>query len=412
MDNNPRKVLGALVLTAVWLAAAAGVAGPAAPPSRTSLPQPVAQNTGKAPAKTKHVIVMWMHGGPSQCETFDPKPGHANGGPVKAIDTSVKGVQFSEYLPQLAKQAHHLAVIRTLKHPEGDHSRSAYLMHTGYQLDGFAAHPSLGCVLGKELGDDKADVPRFVVIDPPQFIPADIYGTGYLDGRYGPLFVGAPDRGIDADKGLDPRVPGAEAFPAFSNQSAKAMRKAVLKAFDLGEEKKALREAYGLNAFGQSCLLARRLVQLGVPVVEVSLGGWDTHGDNFQLTQKRCDVLDPAFAALVADLQERQLLDSTLIVWMGEFGRTPKINANKGRDHWPFCFSVVLAGANIKGGQVVGRTQPDGMGVAERPVSVPEFLATVCQAVGVDPGRNHKANSNQVIPLVPRGTKAIAELLK
>jgi uncharacterized protein (DUF1501 family) len=167
-----------------------------------------------------------------------------------------------------------------------------------------------------------------------------------------------------------------------------------------------------MNTFGQSCLLARRLLEVGVPVVEVSMGGWDTHGNNFAMTAKRCDILDPAFAALLADLKARKLLDSTLIVWMGEFGRTPRINNNDGRDHWPMSFSVVLAGAKIKGGQAIGRTNADGSGVAQRPVSVEEFLATIYQAVNVDITRQHQSNLGQQVRLVPNGTKAVAEALR
>jgi RNA polymerase sigma factor (sigma-70 family) len=426
MWTNPLKLLGGLLLlgllaAAAWLPAALGGKDPAtgAAPTALALPTPLATQLAAAvpppkeqPAKGMHVIIMWMGGGPSQFETFDPKPEHANGGPTKAIDTAIKGVKFSEHLPKLAKVANHLAVIRSLTSSEGDHGRGSFLMHTGYQYDGQNDYPPVGCLLGRELGGPKVNVPRYVVVDPPKFVMGDFYGPGFLNAIYGPLFVGAPDSGSPADKGALPPVPGQESFPAANKDEAATMRKAVLKAFDLAQEKKALRDAYGMNAFGQSCLLARRLVEAGVPVVEVTLPGWDTHGDNFKITQQRCGVLDPAFAALLTDLVERKLLDSTLIVWMGEFGRTPKINVNNGRDHWPKSFSVVLAGAKIKGGQVIGSTNPDGAGVAERPVTVAEFMATVYQAVGVDPTRQSMSNTGMPVRLVPSGTKAVMELLK
>jgi hypothetical protein len=435
MWTNPLKLLGGLLLVgllalAAWLPAALGGKDPATGPAHAALalPTPLAAQLAatvppkEQPAKGMHVIIMWMSGGPSQFETFDPKPEHANGGPTKAIDTAIKGVKFSEHLPKLAKLANHLAVIRSLTSPEGDHGRGSFLMHTGYQHDGQIDYPPMACLLGRELGGPKVNVPRYVVVDPPKFAFGDYYGPGFLNPIYGPLFVGAPEFGPPGYgggggsgggyKGAPPNVPGQESFPAANKDEAVAMRKAVLKAFELAEEKKALRDAYGMNAFGQSCLLARRLVEAGVPVVEVTLPGWDTHADNFKITQQRCGVLDPAFAALLSDLVERKLLDSTLIVWMGEFGRTPKINVNNGRDHWPKSFSVVLGGAKIKGGQVIGSTNPDGMGVAERPVTVAEFMATIYQAVGVDPARQSMSNTGMPVRLVPTGTKAVRELLK
>jgi hypothetical protein len=378
----------------------------------------VLQPVGGGPAKEQpakkamHVIILWMAGGPSQFETFDPKPDHANGGPTKAIATAIQGVKFSEHLPKLARVAQQLAIIRSLTHKVGDHNRGTYLMHTGYHHDGQVMYPSLGCVLGKELGGDKAKLPRFVFIDPPAFGFAEAAGPGFLGPKYGPVFVGAPDAGMGEEKGSAPRVPGADAFPADNKEQAAAMRQAILKALDVAEEKKMVRDAYGMNRFGQSCLLARRLIEAGVPVVEVHLGGWDTHAENFKATANRCGVLDPAFAALLADLKERDLLDSTLIVWMGEFGRTPKINANNGRDHWPMSFSVALAGARIKGGQVFGATNPDGIGVAQQPVKPEELLATIYHAVGVDPTRQNLANTGQPVSLVPLAAKPVADVLK
>ena len=190
------------------------------------------------------------------------------------------------------------------------------------------------------------------------------------------------------------------------------MRKAVAKAFDLGEEKPALRDAYGRDGFGQGCLLARRLGEAGVAVVEVVMGGWDTHADAFAAVEKLSARLDAGWSSLLKDLQERKLLDEVLVVWMGEFGRTPRVNGNGGRDHWPFSFCVVLAGRGIKGGQAIGATNADGTKVVENPVQPPELLATVYTALGVDPTRANLSNTGRLVRLVEKGAKAVRAALR
>jgi RNA polymerase sigma factor (sigma-70 family) len=424
MWPSPLKLLtGALLLvvgllTAAWLP---GVAGGNPEPGTlavaTSAPAlPNAQGNGghEKPAKM-HCIILWMSGGPSQLETFDPKPTHPNGGPVEAIDTSVKGVQISAFLPKLAKQADQLAIIRSLSHNEGDHARGHFLMHTGYNHDNQLDFPALGCILGKELGDDKMTVPRFVMVGARLPGPVNIVGAGYVGTKYGPLHVAAPDGGFrpaGQGKDNDVCVPPLEEFKALDPDNADAQRKAVVKALDRDAEKKELREAYGNNSFGQNCLIARRLIEQGVPVVEINFGGWDTHGDNFAAVEKLCDQLDAGFSTLIKDLKDKKLFDKTLIVWMGEFGRTPRINLNNGRDHWMKGFSVVLAGAKIKGGQVHGATSPDGMQIANQAVAVAELYATIYTAVGVDPARQYRSNTGAPVPLVPSGSKAIEGVLK
>jgi hypothetical protein len=196
------------------------------------------------------------------------------------------------------------------------------------------------------------------------------------------------------------------------------MRTAASRAFNLEEEKDTVRDAYGRNLFGQGCLLARRLVEQGVPFVEVTLGGvnggafgWDTHQQNFDTVRSLSQVLDPAWAALMDDLEQRGLLDSTLIVWMGEFGRTPRINPQRGRDHFPNAWSTVLAGGGIKGGQIIGNTGTDGMAIKDRPVSVPDFLATVCRALGVDPTKQNRSNVDRPIRIVDKVAQPIEEVL-
>jgi uncharacterized protein (DUF1501 family) len=203
-----------------------------------------------------------------------------------------------------------------------------------------------------------------------------------------------------------------EEFQKLDKDRAEAMRKATLAAFDLSEEKKAVRDAYGRNAFGQSCLIARRLVERGAAVAEVTMGGWDTHANNFAAVKTLCERLDPAWATLLKELKQRRLLDSTVVVWMGEFGRTPRINQNEGRDHWPRCFSVVLAGGRIKGGMVIGKTSEDGTEILEQPVTPPELLATIFQGLDIDPAKEIAAGKDRSEPLVEKGTKPIQDALK
>jgi RNA polymerase sigma factor (sigma-70 family) len=348
------------------------------------------------------VIVLWMSGGPSQIDTFDPKPGDPNGGPFKEIDTTAKGVKFSETLPKLAKVADQLAVIRSLSSNEASHMRGAYLMRTGREAGGATLFPPLTALLAKELSGGKLDAPPYVSIGGD----GDAGGTGFLAAEFAPLVV------KDAGEDLGPRLPPLEAFQMLNKDRAEAMRKAVEKAFDLDEEKKAVRDEYGRNAFGKGCLLARRLVEAGVPAVEVTLGGWDGHNKNFDLVKNRCEVLDPGWAALIRDLKERKLLDNTVVVWMGEFGRTPRINANDGRDHWARCFSVVLAGGGIKGGQAIGKTSADGMDIDERPVTPAELHATIYRALGVDPAKEYTMSSGETFPFVEKDTKEVKEALR
>jgi RNA polymerase sigma factor (sigma-70 family) len=362
------------------------------------------------PVKVRACVLLWMNGGPSQFETFDLKPGRVTGGPFRPIPTAAKGVEISEHLPKLAKLGNHLAIIRSLTHREGDHMRSTYLMRTGRSPDGQTDYPALGSVLAKELGDAQRALPRHVRIGGPRDPVALGYGPGYLGLDCAPVVVGGTPFGA-GDPG-PPGLPPVEEFEPHAKGRGAAMRKAVARAFDLADEKPAVRDAYGRNSFGEGCLLARRLVERGVPVVEVTLGGWDTHANAFGLIKKLSRKLDSGWASLLKDLHDRGLLDSTLIVWMGEFGRTPRINAAQGRDHWPFSCCAVLAGRGIKGGQAIGKTDADGMRVAERPVTPPELLATVYQALGIDPTRTYRSNQNQDVPLVEKGTKAVREALR
>jgi RNA polymerase sigma factor (sigma-70 family) len=375
-------------------AANATAQGPAA------VPQPPAPQPGAA--KHPSVILLWMSGGPSQLETFDLKPGHPNGGAFREINTVVPGIRISEHLPKLAKLTRHLTIIRSVTSSEGDHTRGSFIMHTGHAPGGLVDFPSLGSIVAKEFGNAQADLPPYVSIGHAG--PSQATGPGYLGEAFAPLEVS-----VQAGEW---RIPPARAFERINKKRAAALHQATEKAFDLSEEKAATRDTYGRHQFGQGCLVARRLVERGVPCVEVTLGGWDHHGNIFAGVKTLSERLDPAWATLLTDLEQRKLLDKTLIVWMGEFGRTPQINVNNGRDHYPRAFTVVLAGAGIKGGQVIGQTGADGTQVVQRPVTPPELMATILRAVRIDPRRQYQANNGQQVPLVPPGTQAVQEALK
>ncbi len=292
-------------------------------------------------------IVLWMSGGPSQTDTFDLKPGHANGGPFKPIATSAPGIQISEHLPKIAKYAHRMAIIRSLTTKEGDHGRATHLMHTGYLPQGPVAHPTLGSLVSKEVGRDDAPLPNFVSIAPNRFFSPTAHASGFLGPAYAPLIIAdnagtgpAPPGGYEEtlkvqdlaplnkvpeshvtsridllrDLGRDftttrPDTPGKSHQTAVE-RAVRLMRTSAGKAFNLDEEPAKLRDAYGRSLFGQGCLLARRLVERGVPFVEVSLSGingsgidWDTHGDNFNQVSALSAVLDQAWATLMMDLE-------------------------------------------------------------------------------------------------------------
>lgn len=409
----------------------------------------LAAAAARNPQRKRSCILLWMRGGPSQLDTFDPKPGHLNSGPFKPIQTTVPGIQISEHLPQLARLAEHLAIVRSMTSKEGDHGRATHLLRTGYLPQGPVEYPALGAVVSRELGDDQAELPNFVSIAPNRADNPKAFAAGFLGPRHAPLVVGESGfrpvgqslSELDEVLKVNDLAPSHETSPAradarlallrevqgdflaehpdgsaSSHQSAyeraaRLMRSAAAKAFDLGSEKAAVRDAYGRNLFGQGCLLARRLVERQVPFVEVTLDGWDTHNDNANRVRTLSQTLDAAWSTLMTDLKERGLLDTTLIAWMGEFGRTPKLVGADGRDHWPNSFSAVLAGGGIRGGQVIGDTGRDGAAIKDRPVTVPEFLATICAALGIDHQQQNLSNVGRPIRIVAPGTHAVQEAL-
>jgi uncharacterized protein (DUF1501 family) len=414
----------------------------------------LARVAAKDPTRKRACILLWMNGGPSTIDMWDMKPGHANGGPFKEIATAVPGLKFSEHLPKLAARAKNLAVVRSMSTKEGDHGRATYLLRTGTLPQGGINFPTLGSLVAKELRDENADLPPFVSIAPQRFTAQGAFGPGFLGPRFAPLLVAdgqgyyAPGQDVDGvlkvqnlnrPRDIDRREaadrlalmrdlqagflagrPGttADSHRAAYESAVRLMNAESARAFDLKDEKAALRDRYGRTLFGQGCLLARRLVERGVPFVEVTLSsapkanaGWDTHQNNFDQVKALCEVLDPAWSTLMEDLKERGLLDTTTIVWMGEFGRTPKINGQKGRDHYPNAWSAVLAGGGIQGGQAVGKTSADGTTVTERPVSVPDLLATVCLGLGIDYMKQNLSNVGRPIRIVDKASKPLREIL-
>ena len=356
----------------------------------------------------RSMILLWLSGGPSQFETFDPHPGGEFGGPTKAIPTVVPGIQLAEGLPRVAEQVSSLAIIRSMVSKEGDHGRAQYLMKTGYRPNPSVLHPSVGAIATAHLPVGSTEIPRYVSI-----LSSDRHSRGgYLGETQDPFLMGDPkdpapdviapvskDRLARRIQGLDvveaalrrqnPKLAERTLHREQITRGMKMMDSEQLAAFRIEDEPTALRERYGDTPFGRGCLCARRLVEVGVRCIEVELNGWDTHANNFSGHETQNAILDPALATLLADLRERDLLKSTLVVCAGEFGRTPKINPLDGRDHWNKGFSVALAGAGVRGGQVYGAADPAGKEEPVDPVTVDDFYATVLTALGINPSIEH-----------------------
>lgn len=420
----------------------------------------LAEDATANPQRKRSCILLWMPGGPAQTDLFDMKPGHQNGGEFKPIETSAAGVQICEHLPKLARQMDHVALIRSMATKEGDHGRAAYHLRTGYRPQGPVQYPTFGSLVSHEYGPVTNSLPPFVSILPNRVLSPGAFGPGFLGPAWAPLVVGGENgfarrrngeesdpfgppleiRNIKAPDGVEAPVvdarfsllaemddefrtqrPGAgvDSHRSAYDHALKMMRSEARKAFDVEEEPTELRERYGKSRFGQACLMARRLVERGVPFVEVSLSsvdggggiGWDTHQNNFTMIKDLCGVLDPAWSTLLEDLKERGLLDSTLVIWMGEFGRTPTINGMTGRDHFPNAWTTALCGGGIRGGQAYGGTDEGGMAVKDDPVTVAQFFATVCGGLGIDPTKQNLSNVGRPIRIVEPDAAPIAKLL-
>lgn len=390
------------------------------------------------PERRRQCILLWMAGGPSQLDTFDMKPGHDNGGEFKEIATKAPGVRFSEHLPKLAQQADALAIIRSLSTPEGDHARGTQLMRTGKAPGGPIAYPSIGSSLAKELNYEDNNLPSYVSIGAnPTFAPA-AFGPGFLGPSHAATPVGvtqtdeneryprlgvnhlATPAGVGADQIAMRRqlwntlqsdflathkTDNAVAHDTAYRRAMRMMDSNAAESFELDKEPDTVRESYGASLFGQGCLLARRLIERGIPFVEVALGGagdgigWDTHANNFTTVKRLSEQLDAGWGTLMSELAERGLLETTTILWMGEFGRTPVINRMAGRDHFPQAWTCVFGGGGIAGGQAYGKTNAAGTDVDENKVEVGDVLSTLCKALGVDPEHENVTPKNRPVKI-------------
>jgi hypothetical protein len=421
---------------ALKLAAAGGVGV-----SLSGFMRPLAAHAAEAGGRHKQCILLWMDGAPSHHDTFDMKPDAADNirGIYRPIATSVPGIQITEKLPRVATLMHHAAILRGMSTGEADHGRGRVYMHTGYRLgQGGLRYPTIGSLVSAHRGSSEDGMPNFVVtgmhLNPANF--AYVSSPGYLGPRHQPLIVADQRRGIEnlaplADDFADrlgvleqmsrgfQRTNPAEAAAGqrtVYQRAVQLMRSEKAKAFDLNREPDHVRSMYGPSAFGQGCLLARRLIEAQVPFVEVyhapTPGGWDVHTPQRvnEVKELALPQLDRGMSALLLDLASRGLLESTLVIWMGEFGRTPRLNNNGGRDHYARAWTSVLFGGGVRGGQVIGKTDPTGATVVERPITALDFMATICLLLGLNPNHQHMAGERPV-RVVDRGFTPIRELV-
>jgi hypothetical protein len=378
-----------------------------------------AAEAGRRGVKYKSCILLWMDGGPGQIFTFDPRPTG-----YKAIATSVPGIQIAESLPGVARQMHHLALIRSMSTSELDHGRAHYEMHTGFRAGAGIAFPSIGSIVCSEIADPEFDLPNYVVSG---LRPTRIPGPGHLGPRWIPTTVDEPasgmedlkaaaalpiDKRVDLIRRLDGqfqqdyRLESAEAHRRGYEGIVRLLHSPKAAAFDLDQEPARQRAKYGEGVFADRCLLARRLVEQGVPFVEVVLPNWDTHSQAAQGHKNLTAQLDRPMAALVEDLHERGLLDETLLIWMGEFGRDP----HTGGGHYPTAWTSVVGGAGLQTGQVIGRCDAKGARVEERPVKAGDFMATILHALGIDHTKRYSEPGTRPVTMVAEDAQLVTEL--
>lgn len=362
--------------------------------------------------RPKSLITLWMNGGMSQLETWDPHPGSRSGGDVKDIATSSGDIRISELLPQMAEQLHSCMLIRSLTSREGDHERGSAYVKTGYRPEPTLKYPTLGAIVAHELPDSEIEIPQYVTLAPDRIVPEG----GYLGNQWDAFRVFNPGSGLSnlksyvsterqADRlaGLNVVSQQFEQRRQFGakrtlhqntlDRALTMMTSDQLKAFELDTETASVKAAYGDTSFGRGCLVARRLVEVGVRAIEVTLPGFDTHVANHSGHVTNCRILDPAIATLIQDLRERDLLDSTIVLCISEFGRTPSVNPAGGRDHWPNWFSCLIVGGGFREATVIGATPEDvvegkdsagKLRLPSDPVLVPELYATIMAAMGID----------------------------
>jgi len=399
---------------------------------------------GVQPAKAKAVIQIWMWGGPAHLDTFDPKPaaGYDYCGPFdKPIATNVAGLQINELLPLLAQQADKYSLIRSMTHGIYAHETASYAVQTGRKPGERLVYPCAGAVVSLFKGKDAASgglIPPYIVLTQPQ---GRFSENGFLSERYRPFATGGDPaqarfavEGVVAQGVTDKRQQDRRQLLHQLNTLEKAREDAAWKnldqaeqqayelilgdagkVFDLAQEKDEMRDRYGRNTFGQSCLAARRLVERGVPYVTINYQGWDTHRQNFQTMRQKLPQMDKGLATLLQDLTERGLLDSTIIWWSGEFGRTPRVQWeapwNGGRNHWGDCFSALVAGGGFKGGHVVGSTDARGEQVRDRPVYPADVIGSIYQLLGIDPDGKMPNPEGLDVPVMPAAAGRLTEIL-
>jgi len=378
----------------------------------------------------KRVILLWLAGGASQLETWDPKPGRPTGGPFRAIDTNVAGIRISELMPLLAQRQHHTAIIRSLNTKNADHGGGTDLMETGRPKEPGLVYPDLGAILARELGRADSPVPDYVSMY-TSTEGRHKGGSGFLGARYAPMFLDkglTPDniRRLEAVSDLDHRerldlrnllsarfARARETSAIGSHNSAYSRVHGLMaseKLFDISQEPQAMRDKYGPTVFGEQVLVARRLIEAGVPFVKVARAWWDSHGQNFETHLELVADLDRVMSALLDDLYDRGLLQNTLVITLGEFGRTPQINPSLGRDHFASAWSTSLSGCGVKGGVVYGKTDDDGNKVVEGEIGAESLFATIFNALGINHQKNYYVGARPV-PLTNPGTKPVPEVL-
>ncbi|HJT31683.1 MAG TPA: DUF1501 domain-containing protein [Pirellulales bacterium] len=378
----------------------------------------------------KRVLLLWLAGGASQLETWDPKPGRPTGGPFRAIETNVPGIRISELLPKLAQRQHRTAIIRSLNTRNADHGGGTELMETGRGKEAGIAYPDLGAMLARELGRADSTVPDYVSMY-TSTEGRHKGGPGFLGARFAPMFL---DNGLmpenihrletitdlDHRERLDLRnllsaqfARARDSAAVGSHNSAYSRVRGLMasdKLFDISLEPQHIRDQYGPSQFGEQVLAARRLIEAGVPFVKVARPWWDSHGQNFETHLELATELDHVMSTLLDDLASRGLLENTLVITLGEFGRTPQINPSLGRDHFASAWSATLSGCGIKGGTVYGKTDDDGNQVVDGEIGAEELFATIFNALGIDHQKEYQFGSRP-IPLTNPGTKSVSEVL-
>jgi len=372
-------------------------------------------------SRARKMLVIWADGGPSQFETFDPKPDTETGGPLGAIETAARGLRISETLPGMARHMDKLSVVRNLRSPEGEHQRARYFLHTGFPLVDSFPRPALGAVAAQQGGDEV--LPGYVSLGAPGFGPA------YLGSQWGPFAIEDPGETRRLLRVLESRRDRISLARSFSERFRQAhpdadpalARLAVLerieklvdtpfeRALDLERDREE-RARYGRGTLADRLLVARRLLELGTPFVEVHQGGWDTHQDNAANVGRLCRELDGPWATLMDDLAAGGLLEETVVVWLGEFGRTPAINGANGRDHFPQVTPVVIGGGGIAGGRVIGATNADGTAIEGESFEVADLFATLLGRLGVAPRDEFPTDFGSMTEATDGG-RVIADLL-